>query len=94
VYGHGARNGGAESRAMVAKCCEILRHVWSVAGVDADAGKLADVELEGVAVQGYVLQRALCKSCLSSRRVFNEGGGWVLEHKPEMRKQKRGGSSG
>jgi hypothetical protein len=40
------------------------------------------------------LQRALCKSCLSSRRVFNEGGGWVLEHKPEMRKQKRGGSSG
>jgi hypothetical protein len=27
---------------------------------------------------------------LSSRRVFNEGGGWVLEHKPEMRQEKRG----
>ena len=94
MYGHGARNGGAESRAMVAKGGEVLRHVWRVAGVDADAGKLADVELEGVAVQGYVLQRALCKHCLSSGRVFNEGGGWVLEHKPEMRKQKRGGSSG
>jgi hypothetical protein len=75
---------------MVAKGGEVLRHVWRVAGVDADAGKLADVELEGVAVQGYVLQRALCKHCLSSGCVFNEGGGWVLEHKPEMRQEKWG----
>jgi hypothetical protein len=52
IAGHGgrSRNGGAESRAVVAKGREILSHFWCVAGVDADAREFADVELEGVAV--------------------------------------------
>jgi hypothetical protein len=82
-YRHGARNGGAESCAMVAKCGEVLCHIWRVAGVDADAGKLADVELEGVAVKGHVLERALSEDSLRSRRVFDECSGWVFENKPE-----------
>ena len=81
--GHRAGHRRPEARAVVAEGGEVLGHIGRVAGVDADAGELADVELEGVAVQGYVLQRALCKNCLSSRRVFNERGRWVLENKPE-----------
>ena len=55
-YGHRAGYRRPEARAVVAEGGEVLRHIGRVAGVDADAGKLADVELEGAAVKGEVLQ--------------------------------------
>ena len=52
---HGAGDGRAEASAVGAQHGEVLRHIWRVARVDADAGEFADVELEGVAVQGSVV---------------------------------------
>jgi hypothetical protein len=58
IAGDGYRAGHRrpEARAVVAEGGEVLGHIGRVAGVDADAGELADVELEGVAVKGEVLQ--------------------------------------
>ncbi len=81
---HGAGDSGAKAGAVGAQHGEVLRHVWGVASVDADAWEFADVELEGVAVQGGVVQSTLCERCLGSRRVLNERGRWVLENKPEF----------
>ena len=47
---HGAGDRGAEASAVGAQHGEVLRHIWRVARVDADAREFADVELEGVAV--------------------------------------------
>jgi hypothetical protein len=68
---------------MRAKHGEVLGHVRSVARIDINARELADVELEGVAVQGHVLQRALGESCLRGRRILDQSGRGVLENKPE-----------
>jgi hypothetical protein len=45
-----ARDRRPKSGAVVAVKRKVLRHIRSVAGVDADARELADVQLEGVAV--------------------------------------------
>jgi hypothetical protein len=68
---------------MRAKHGEVLGHVWSISCVNCDARKFADVELEGVAVQGDVLEGALGERCLSGGRVLDESGRGVLENKPE-----------
>lgn len=85
VAGHGgrSRNRGTESRAVVANCRKVLGHFWGVAGIDADAGKFADVEFEGAAVQRNILQGALRQHCLCGRCVFNQCGRGVLKNKPE-----------
>ncbi len=91
--GQGARNGWAEPCAVVTKHGEVLGHAWSVAGVDADSRELAHVELQGVAVQGDVLEGALGERRLRSRGVFDECSGWVLKNKPEYALEKAGSMS-